>query len=334
MVSKNVSAGLLLFRRREGKIELLLGHPGGPFWGNRDDGAWTIPKGLIRTGEDESAAALREFCEETGHRPPGLPVSLGEARQPGGKLVKIWAIEGDWDPATLESNTFQMTWPPRSHEVRSFPELNKARWFAASAAKKKILKGQAIFIDRLLEIVEEAKPSSEVLHSSFFKRPAAIVARELIGKTLVRVTEDRRSLYTVTETEAYEGVHDLASHSAKGRTARTEVMFGPAGRFYVYRIYGLHWMLNVVTGEQGEGAAILIRGLDGVSGPGRVAAALEVDASMTGKEASPATGLWFEKPPVGRRVRVTRTPRIGIDYAGPIWAAKKLRFVRSDAPKP
>ena len=132
----------------------------------------------------------------------------------------------------------------------------------------------------------------------------------------------------IIETEAYEGTHDLACHSARGRTARTEVMFGPAGRFYIYRIYGLHWMLNVVTGDVGDAAAVLIRGVDHVSGPGRVAASLRIDGSFNDCKAVPETGLWFED--VGRIVptrRIERTPRIGVHYAGPVWSAKELRFV-------
>ena len=162
---------------------------------------------------------------------------------------------------------------------------------------------------------------------SFFRRPAAIVARELIGMTLVRATEDGIQRYTIVETEAYEGIHDLASHSSKGRTKRTEVMFGPAGRFYVYLIYGLHWMLNVVTGDRDEGAAVLIRGVEGISGPGRVAARLQIDASFHGLPASRASGMWFERGSGDEVSRVARTPRIGVDYAGPLWAEKKLRFL-------
>lgn len=327
MVAK-LSAGLLLFRRRDGKIEVLLGHPGGPYWSNRDDGAWTLPKGLIGPEEDAYAAALREFREETGHAPVGEPLSLGEARQPGGKVVKAWAIEGDWDTDRLESNTFEMEWPPHSRKKHSFPELSEARWFAASVAKKKILKGQTVFLDRLSDLLDQAPPSRDsILSPAFFDRPAAIVARELLGKRIVREIDQQRTSFSITETEAYEGEHDLACHSAKGRTARTEVMFGPAGRFYVYRIYGLHWMLNVVTGKVGEGAAVLIRGVDGVSGPGRVAAALKIDSTLTGKEAGPASGLWFEAPAAVKRMRVKRTVRIGVDYAGPVWANKKLRFI-------
>ena len=128
----------------------------------------------------------------------------------------------------------------------------------------------------------------EVLPASFFNRPAAQVARDLLGKALIRRQGTAQAAYIVTETEAYEGTHDLASHSARGRTARTGVMFGPAGRLYVYRIYGLHWMLNIVTGEINEAAAVLIRGIDLVSGPGRVTAALRIDTSLIGRWASRA----------------------------------------------
>jgi DNA-3-methyladenine glycosylase len=166
-----------------------------------------------------------------------------------------------------------------------------------------------------------------VLPLSFFERPAAKVARALLGKKLVRLRGDIRTALTIVESEAYDGVYDLASHSSKGRTKRTEVMFGPAGRFYVYRIYGLHWMLNVVTGDVGDAAAVLIRGVEGISGPGRVAAALGIDATLHGREAIPQSGLWFENESAARKLRVTATPRIGVDYAGPVWAAKKLRFV-------
>ena len=168
----------------------------------------------------------------------------------------------------------------------------------------------------------------DVLPTSFFNRPAAHVARDLLGKALMRKRGAIVMSSIVTETEAYEGPHDLASHSARGRTARTEVMFGPAGRFYVYRIYGLHWMLNVVTGHIDDAAAVLIRGVDNVSGPGRVAASLKIDRSLNDRDAVPKTGLWFED--VGARLptrHIKKTPRIGVDYAGPIWSAKKLRFV-------
>ena len=153
--SKPQSAGLLLFRRVDGDIEVLLAHPGGPFWKRKDQGAWTIPKGLITPGESPLAAARREFAEETGHHPRGDAIPLGSATQPGGKVVHVWAIEGDWDPADLQSNTFEMEWPPRSGRLQSFPEIDRAAWSDLAEARERILKGQALFIDRLLALVQQ-----------------------------------------------------------------------------------------------------------------------------------------------------------------------------------
>jgi predicted NUDIX family NTP pyrophosphohydrolase len=150
--SKNQSAGLLLFRQDSG-VQVLLGHPGGPFWKRKDHGAWSIPKGLIAPGETPLAAAKREFAEETGHRPRGETIPLGEARQPGGKIVRVWAVQDDWDTSGLVSNMFEMEWPPRSGRRQSFPELDRAEWFGVTEARLKILKGQAVFIDRLLQAV-------------------------------------------------------------------------------------------------------------------------------------------------------------------------------------
>jgi predicted NUDIX family NTP pyrophosphohydrolase len=153
------SAGLLLYRERtdgtpEGAaagLEVLLVHPGGPFWFNKDDGAWTIPKGLIDEGEDPLAAARREFAEETGAAPPeGEALPLEPLRQPGGKIVHAWAVRsGDFDPATLRSNTFTLEWPPKSGKQVTFPEIDRAAWFTLDAARRKILKGQAGFLDQL-----------------------------------------------------------------------------------------------------------------------------------------------------------------------------------------
>jgi predicted NUDIX family NTP pyrophosphohydrolase len=148
--SKLQSAGLLLFRTGNKEVQVLLGHPGGPFWGRKDQGAWTIPKGLIGRGEPPLLAAKREFAEETGYCPSGQAISLGSAKQPGGKVVHIWAIQGNWNPADLQSNTFEMEWPPRSGQRRSFPEIDRASWFGIADARRKILKGQAVFLERLL----------------------------------------------------------------------------------------------------------------------------------------------------------------------------------------
>jgi predicted NUDIX family NTP pyrophosphohydrolase len=151
------SAGLLLFRRSGGEIEILLGHPGGPFWRRKDEGAWTIPKGLIAPGEKPLSAALREFAEETGHHPEGDAIALGDARQPSGKIVHVWAVEGTANPADLKSNTFEMEWPPRSGRRQTFPEIDRLEWFNLADALLKILKRQAVFIERLLEALGRAE---------------------------------------------------------------------------------------------------------------------------------------------------------------------------------
>ncbi len=128
-------------------------HPGGPFWARKDLGAWSIPKGEYGEAEDPRDCALRELREELGAPPeidPGALIDLGEVRQKGGKLVRAWAAEGDFDPATLRSNTFRMEWPPRSGEEREFPEVDRAEWFDLAEAQEKILSAQAEFIERLL----------------------------------------------------------------------------------------------------------------------------------------------------------------------------------------
>jgi predicted NUDIX family NTP pyrophosphohydrolase len=145
------SAGLLLFRRRGPEPEVLLVHPGGPFWSRKDEGAWSIPKGLVEENEDRLAAARREFAEETGFTPEGPAIALGALRQPGGKTVHVWAVEGDWDPDRLISNVFTMEWPRGSGAVQAFPEVDRAAWFTLAEARRRILKGQAEFLDRLVE---------------------------------------------------------------------------------------------------------------------------------------------------------------------------------------
>jgi predicted NUDIX family NTP pyrophosphohydrolase len=147
------SAGLILYRRRQGGIEVLLVHPGGPFWVRKDDGAWSIPKGEHGSDENPLAAARREFAEETGAHPPvGEAVALGSFRQSSGKIVQAWAVEGELDPATIESNTFTMEWPPRSGRTAEFPEIDRAGWFAVDEAREKLNPAQAKFLDRLLDV--------------------------------------------------------------------------------------------------------------------------------------------------------------------------------------
>ena len=147
-----ISAGILLFRPRSGRLEVLLGHPGGPFFANRDAGHWTIPKGEVDGDEDLVAVARREFEEETGNRPPdGAPIELGSIVQKGGKVVHAWALEGDLDPATAESNTFQMVWPPGSGRLQTFPEIDRVEWFDVDEAKRRVKPTQIPLIDRLVE---------------------------------------------------------------------------------------------------------------------------------------------------------------------------------------
>jgi predicted NUDIX family NTP pyrophosphohydrolase len=146
------SAGILLHRRRAGEHEVLLVHPGGPFWAKKDAGAWSIPKGEYEDGEDARACALREFDEELGSPPPeGELVDLGEIRQRGGKVVAAWALAGDADVDAIRSNTFTMEWPPRSGQMREFPEVDRAAWFALDEARERILPAQAPLLDRLAE---------------------------------------------------------------------------------------------------------------------------------------------------------------------------------------
>ena len=141
------SSGILLYRWVGGEPQVLLVHPGGPFWARKDAGAWSIPKGLCAPDEDPLAAARREFAEETGLSPPGSPIALGVFRQPGGKQVHAWALEGDFDPARLRSNTFTLPWPPRSGRIATFPEVDCAAWFAPAEAREKIVKGQRPIIE-------------------------------------------------------------------------------------------------------------------------------------------------------------------------------------------
>jgi len=165
-----------------------------------------------------------------------------------------------------------------------------------------------------------------ILGKKFFDRPALVVARELIGKYLVRRRGGRTVAFMVTEVEAYDGFGDKASHAHRGMTARNAPMFGEAGRWYVYFVYGMHWMLNVVTGPKGYPAAVLIRAVEGLNGPARLTKRLSIGRPLNGRPADRASGLWVEDR--GTRIprtRLHRSPRIGVAYAGE-WAAKPYRF--------
>ncbi len=147
-----VSAGLLMYRLREGELEFLLAHPGGPFWKDRDAGAWTIPKGEIQAGEEPLTAAQREFGEEIGLKPQGKFIELTPITQKGGKVVHAWAVEGDFDTSRINSNSFQMEWPPHSGRYETCPEVDRAGFFRMSEAKRKINSAQVAFLEQLQEL--------------------------------------------------------------------------------------------------------------------------------------------------------------------------------------
>ncbi len=151
------SAGLLIYRHRQSGTEVFLVHPGGPFWARKDEGAWSIPKGEYAPGEDPLETARREFQEETGFEAGGDFIPLTPRKQPGGKVISAWALEGDCDASLIKSNTFSMEWPPRSGRQQEFLEVDRAGWFTVHAAKEKILKGQVPFLDELSEILREGK---------------------------------------------------------------------------------------------------------------------------------------------------------------------------------
>ena len=152
------SAGLLLYRLRERKLEVLLVHPGGPFWQKRDERAWSIPKGEWAEDDTGLAAARREFAEELGEPPPeGRFTSLGSVRQAGGKIVHAWAVCGDFDVDRLKSNTFELEWPPRSGVIRQFPEVDRAAWIGIDSARRMLLPAQRLFIDQLAEMMSRQR---------------------------------------------------------------------------------------------------------------------------------------------------------------------------------
>lgn len=149
------SAGLLLYRRRTSAVDVLLVHPGGPFWRTKDQGAWSIPKGEIDASEEPLAAAVRELKEETGLSIDGPFLSLGQVRQKGGKIVHAWAVAADVDPSTIVSGTFTMEWPPRSGRMQTFPEVDRAEWFTLDEARRRILSGQVALLDTLAERLQQ-----------------------------------------------------------------------------------------------------------------------------------------------------------------------------------
>jgi len=154
------SAGILLYRWRESRLEGFLVHPGGPFWARKDDGAWTIPKGEFAPGDDALAAARREFTEETGLALAGEAVALQPIRQAGGKGVHAFALEGDADPAAIASNHFTLEWPPRSGRQQAFPEIDRAGWFGLAAARRKLLASQHGLLDQLLTLIGPGRAAS------------------------------------------------------------------------------------------------------------------------------------------------------------------------------
>jgi DNA-3-methyladenine glycosylase len=167
-----------------------------------------------------------------------------------------------------------------------------------------------------------------VLPQEFFHRSVLDVAPDLLGKFLVRQWRGREIIGLITEVEAYDGTRDRACHAFHGLTRRTRPMYGPPGRFYMYFVYGMHWMLNVVTNDEGYPAAVLVRGVREVDGPGRLTKHFHIRGYFNGERAVPETGMWFDDRKYRvRRSQIETTPRIGVDYAGPTWAGKPYRFV-------
>ena len=160
-MAKKLSAAILLYRFRDGRLEVFLVHPGGPFWAKKDDGAWSLPKGEYLAEDDALAVAKREFLEEVGQEVEGQLVPLTAIKQPSGKVISAWAVKGDVDPTTLKSNTFSMEWPPKSGKQKEFSEIDRGEWFSPRTAKAKILPGQVGFIDQLLVLLNMAADSAD-----------------------------------------------------------------------------------------------------------------------------------------------------------------------------
>lgn len=164
------SAGILLFRLRNEKLEIMLVHPGGPIWAKKDNGAWSIPKGLLEKHENPLDAAKREFKEETGLEVDGEFIDLGELNQPSKKIVHAWALERDLDVTNIVSNTFTLEWPKSSGKIQEYPEIDKAGWFDIELAKKKIRKGQIGFIDKLIDIINYSQKDKHLDKSKRYKQ--------------------------------------------------------------------------------------------------------------------------------------------------------------------
>ena len=175
------------------------------------------------------------------------------------------------------------------------------------------------------------------LEKKFFVRPTLTVAKDLLGKYLTIRADGKIQRFMITEVEAYDGFKDKASHASRGKTERNTPMFGEAGVWYVYFTYGMHYMLNIVTGPQNYPAAVLIRGVEGIYGPARITKALKIDKGFNNKIASPKIGLWIESGSIlNSKLKIQNSSRVGVAYAGPVWSQKKWRFlidpVRSKTP--
>ncbi len=172
------------------------------------------------------------------------------------------------------------------------------------------------------------KISQKILTPDFFDRSSILVAKDLLGKYLVREVDGKKFVYKIIETEAYHGTEDKASHAHRGQTPRNTPMFGEPGTIYVYFTYGIHWMLNIVCEKEGFPSAVLIRGVEDVVGPARLTKKLLIDKNLNGKKLSRKSGLWIEEVlSESSGIKVRRTPRIGIDSSGPVWSKKLYRFV-------
>lgn len=178
----------------------------------------------------------------------------------------------------------------------------------------------------------QSKMASKILKPEFFDRSSVVVARDLLGKYLVRRVDSKTEASKIVETESYEGLEDKASHASLGQTARNAPMFSRAGTIYVYFTYGMHWMLNIVCGKSGHPAAVLIRGIEGCIGPARLTKKLNIDKNLNGKMLGKESGLWVidktnKTDRTDTRLKIMRTPRVGVVYAGPVWSKKLYRFI-------